>query len=208
MNPYKTLHIEPDATDKDIKRAYRKISKDCHPDIHGEEARPLFENLKLARDILLDPDRRAEFDEFGTTSESEIEKEKKDKDKAIGQIIGLVNAFANHIIENGFNGEDLKLSVIESLIKNSHEGKNHIAQQTIQINRLSDFITRMKSKDGVLNMVIGTQKNNLKVIVDGRKRNRETLRSIELALELINDLDFDRSMEEFIQIESSYFLRG
>lgn len=203
MNPYETLNLDRDATDNEIKKAYRALSKDCHPDIHGEEARPLFENLIKARDILLDPDRRSEFDEFGTLSESKIEKEKRDKDRAIGTIIELVNAFASHIAANGFHGEDLKLSVITSIRKNIDVGKGHVEKQNLGIKRLSNFITRLRSKEGILKVVIASQKNNLKGIVEERNRNRETLRAMNKALELMNDLDFDADMEEFMQIEGS-----
>lgn len=69
-NPYETLKIKDAATTAEIRRAYRKMTLELHPDKHnknlcGEEAQKAFTNLVNAHDLLSDPDRRAAFDMFG-----------------------------------------------------------------------------------------------------------------------------------------------
>jgi curved DNA-binding protein CbpA len=56
-DPYETLGLEKTATADDIKKAYRKLVRTSHPDLHpddeGAEAR--FKAISAAYDILKDP---------------------------------------------------------------------------------------------------------------------------------------------------------
>ena len=59
---YKTLGVSDKATDKDLRRAYRKLAKELHPDSHpGSEER--FKAVSAAYDVLGDPEKRKEYDE-------------------------------------------------------------------------------------------------------------------------------------------------
>ena len=64
---YEVLGIDTNATDEDIKRAYRKKAKECHPDLHpnDKEAEARFKELNEANEVLSDPDKRARYDQFG-----------------------------------------------------------------------------------------------------------------------------------------------
>lgn len=59
---YKVLGVRPEATEKEITRAYRKLAKQYHPDAHpGSEDR--FKEISAAYDVLGDVDKRKEYDE-------------------------------------------------------------------------------------------------------------------------------------------------
>lgn len=63
---YKILGVARDASAEDIKRAYRKLAREFHPDINktaGAEAR--FKEIGEAHDVLKDPEKRAAYDEVG-----------------------------------------------------------------------------------------------------------------------------------------------
>ena len=64
---YEVLGIDKNATDEDIKRAYRKKAKECHPDLHpnDKEAEARFKELNEANEVLSDPDKRARYDQCG-----------------------------------------------------------------------------------------------------------------------------------------------
>lgn len=55
------------ATDAEIKSAYRKKAKECHPDLHQNDhsAEERFKELNEANEVLSDPDKRARYDQFG-----------------------------------------------------------------------------------------------------------------------------------------------
>lgn len=63
-DPYKLLGVPTDATGDQIKKAYRKLVRTSHPDLHpddaGAEAR--FKAIASAYEVLKDPDTRARFD--------------------------------------------------------------------------------------------------------------------------------------------------
>ena len=59
---YKVLGVSDKATDKELRRAYRKLAKEYHPDSHpGSEER--FKAVSAAYDVLGDPEKRKEYDE-------------------------------------------------------------------------------------------------------------------------------------------------
>ncbi|PWR01277.1 molecular chaperone DnaJ [Meridianimarinicoccus roseus] len=64
VDPYDVLGLTRSATQDDIKKAYRKLVRTSHPDLHpddaGAEAR--FKTIATAHDLLKDPDTRARFD--------------------------------------------------------------------------------------------------------------------------------------------------
>lgn len=63
-NPYETLGVSPDASQDDIRKAYRKAAKDTHPDLNPgkPEAESRFKEINAAYDIVGDADKRKRFD--------------------------------------------------------------------------------------------------------------------------------------------------
>ncbi len=64
---YKILGVERGAGDDEIKRAYRKLAQELHPDKHhgDKEVEEKFKLINEAYDALKDPEKRAQYDRFG-----------------------------------------------------------------------------------------------------------------------------------------------
>lgn len=64
---YEVLGIDKNASDADIKKAYRKLAKENHPDLHpndkGAEAR--FKEINEAYEVLSDSEKRTRYDQYG-----------------------------------------------------------------------------------------------------------------------------------------------
>jgi molecular chaperone DnaJ len=60
---YGVLGVASDATPEEVKRAYRRLAREHHPDAGGDEER--FKEIARAYDVLGDPERRARYDRFG-----------------------------------------------------------------------------------------------------------------------------------------------
>ncbi len=64
---YEVLGVSKTATDDELKKAYRKLAKQYHPDLHpgDKEAEAKFKEINEAYEILSDADKRAKYDQYG-----------------------------------------------------------------------------------------------------------------------------------------------
>lgn len=65
MDYYKVLGVSPQATEKEVKTAYRKLAKQYHPDVvkdHPELTEKMYE-IQAAYEVLGDADKRKAYDE-------------------------------------------------------------------------------------------------------------------------------------------------
>lgn len=64
---YKTLGVDSNASQDEIKKAYRKLTKRYHPDLNpgNPEAKERFQEINEANEVLSDPEKRKRYDEYG-----------------------------------------------------------------------------------------------------------------------------------------------
>jgi molecular chaperone DnaJ len=64
---YKILGVNKEATKEDIKKAYKKLAKKYHPDLNKDpSAADKFKEVNEAAAVLADPQKRQQYDQFGT----------------------------------------------------------------------------------------------------------------------------------------------
>ena len=64
---YEVLGLEKGASDDDIKKSYRKLAKQYHPDLHpgDKDCEEKFKEIGEAYEVLSDPDKKAKYDQYG-----------------------------------------------------------------------------------------------------------------------------------------------
>ena len=63
---YETLSVSESASADEIKKAYRKLARKYHPDINKDpEAQDKFKEINAAYEVLSDPEKKAQYDQFG-----------------------------------------------------------------------------------------------------------------------------------------------
>jgi DnaJ-class molecular chaperone len=75
QTPYEVLGVKPDASAPDIRKAYRKLAKELHPDLNPgkPETEARFKTVTAAYDLISDADKRARYDR-GEIDESGAER--------------------------------------------------------------------------------------------------------------------------------------
>ena len=64
---YDILNVSRDADEKEIRRAYRRLARQHHPDVNpgDDDAAERFKEINGAYEVLSDPDKRARYDRYG-----------------------------------------------------------------------------------------------------------------------------------------------
>lgn len=63
---YTTLEIAPGASEAEIKKAYRKLARQYHPDVNKDpKAEEKFKEINAAYEVLSDKEKRSKYDQFG-----------------------------------------------------------------------------------------------------------------------------------------------
>jgi curved DNA-binding protein CbpA len=128
MNPYNILGLKADASLIEIQVAYRKLSTKAHPDAGGDVE--TFGELTLARDVLVDPERRAHFDRTGQIGSA---KSNQPDAKLMTFLVQMMMSIV---------GGDMDLDHFdprEVMI-------NHLRDQIAQVNQVKSKVERAKSR--------------------------------------------------------------
>ncbi|KAK8857892.1 hypothetical protein M9Y10_012990 [Tritrichomonas musculus] len=112
---YDILGVSPDATDQELKKAYHKKARECHPDLNHEEgATEKFQEVSEAYEILKDPQRRKIYDEKGLDGLKESHKQRNNDDnrKRTSDITNKINVK----LEDLYNGKEIPLQINRDII--------------------------------------------------------------------------------------------
>ncbi|HEY2768185.1 MAG TPA: molecular chaperone DnaJ [Solirubrobacteraceae bacterium] len=66
-DPYEVLGVSREATEQEVKKSFRRLARELHPDVnaHDPQAEEKFKEAAEAYEILCDPERRATYDRYG-----------------------------------------------------------------------------------------------------------------------------------------------
>lgn len=153
---YKVLGVDKNASEEDIKKAYRKLARKLHPDLNpnDKEAHKKFQEINEANEVLSDPVKRKKYDQYGKDWQqaAQFENAKQSQHKgqqSAGDFFGSSDAggdfsdfFASMFGDSGrsrqpkFKGQDYQAELHLEL-KDAYS--TH--QQTLTVNRKNIRIT-------------------------------------------------------------------
>ncbi len=111
---YKVLGVDKSASEKEIKKAYRKLARKYHPDLNPNDAqaKKKFQQINEAQEVLLDPEKRKKYDKYAAKygkdweMGEEIEKARRAYSGAGAQSGGAYTQFEGFEGFEGFGGSD------------------------------------------------------------------------------------------------------
>ncbi len=140
---YKILEINKNATEADIKKAYRKLARKLHPDLNpnDKDAQGKFQQINEANEVLSDPEKRKKYDQYGKDWKHADQFEQQSKQQQSNQHFnggneGDFSSFFDSMFSGGGRGNQTKYRgqdyETEIKLKLTDVLQNH--QQTLTVN--------------------------------------------------------------------------
>lgn len=178
MSHYETLGVPRDATDEQIRDAARKASSKAHPDREGGSDEAMAA-INAARDVLLDTERRAQYDATGSDKQAAS---RDDKARAV-----LVASFEAAV------DAPIHMNIVEEiegrLGDGIDKGLDEIGRNEGAIERLERRRARIAFKGAGENLAHGIIDSKLERL---RKRNdglADSIKTLERAIELLEEYE-------------------
>ena len=192
MTLYDELGVAKDASPEEIKKAYRAQARRAHPDSGGTPE--AFEKLSRAKSVLLDPQRRAEYDRTGRIDEPGPD---NDEQQALAAAIQSIQKVVAEIEARGLKIEsvdviDLARSSLQDDIARSEA---EIRKATQNAEKTRKFAARFKSLHGKPNLLRRSFEHRaveIDRIIENEKHNLELRRR---GLEILNGHAFATEFE-------------
>ena len=180
MNPYDILGVSRDATNEEIKAAFRSLAQKYHPDKGGDEE--TFINIKLAYDVLSDPFKRQQYDQTGLFNGKRTR-----RDEAIHELNCLLNWLINHFdFENDNLVTRLNFELDKAVVDLNNRKKN--IQRSIEI--LTKAANKTRNKFGRKNLLEGSIRQRLEMAKSEIKPIDDKLEVIKIVRTLIEEHEY------------------
>ncbi|XP_048479391.1 dnaJ homolog subfamily C member 16 isoform X3 [Plutella xylostella] len=138
-DPYKILGIHPKASLPEIRKAYRQLAKEWHPDKSGDpNAESRFVEIKQAYELLSDTERRHAYDLYGITNEDDhMYKPRHD----YSEYARFSNDPFEEFISRHFRTQDQDITLFHKLSVTSRHFENNIVEKSVHTPALVLFYT-------------------------------------------------------------------
>lgn len=159
VNLYRLLGVPKSADAATIKSAYRNKSKAMHPDQGGSAEK--FNALKEARDVLMDPERRAHYDATGKVKASEPDQGRGPILALLGNVLIRVVAIAADQNIN-IKVEDMVKAVVDTIGEALKEIEKRKVSVAARAKLFEEVASRMEAdEDNVLKAIAEAQSGQI-----------------------------------------------
>ena len=216
---YMLLGVNEKATENEIRKAYKKMVYIVHPDKNPNDpnATEKFRNLQIAYKILMDPEKRALYDETGEYDENNTEK--FEMNETYEYFRTIYKRITTNDIENYSKkykkSEEEKMDLIDFYIDNDGDVElileNIPLSENKDIQRFKDFYEQI-IKEGIIERteLYEKSKNNIKLLKDESKEADEEFEKLKQQIVLNkekrkNDNFLDNLLNKYVKNDNQEF---
>lgn len=191
-NPFKTLGIEPTATDEEIKQAYRTLSKTFHPDLHADKSeaeqlmyQQMMSKIVEAYEILSDPVKKKQYETTGEVKQDRAKDFEARFAAFMGNIIQLLTESREPLEQYNLILEFEKqiARVEQQLNKDEQEGRRLLERYKV-LERRVKYKTRSDMTNFIKDMI-----NKIEIKLEVLPNERDYIAFVK---EAIKDYDYTR----------------
>lgn len=193
-NLYDILGVPEDASQQEIRKAYKKQASIHHPDknLDDPEATTRFQAIQKAYDILSDPDKRKRYDETGS-----MDSAPSIRDHAIEVVAKLYLAIAE---SEDFRPLNYFAKIRQKLHQTKSQCETELSRLTKQLERFDYLIDNTKASDGLLAHLQGKRAE----IAHRHSHAKEGKVVMADALEYLNECQYTGDEETTFQTTSRF----
>jgi curved DNA-binding protein CbpA len=180
---YEILNVAKNATQEQIKKQYRKLSKEHHPDKGGDGE--VFAEITEAYQVLSDPDKRAAYDRG-----EYVPNEKNPEDAARSRLASLFDGAINRVHFEEAKRRDIVGDLKKALKDTKSLAENDIKLLQKKLKTLAEISKRVSGKDDLFNQVVDNNKRNVN---QGIASLKEEIERLELMIKIVDDYKYDTS---------------
>jgi curved DNA-binding protein CbpA len=174
MNPYEVLGVKKTVGTAELKARYRALSAKYHPDKEGGD-RAVFEEVKLAYDVLSNPARRKRYDTTGRIDEDRITPDR---------VEAFLREMFKHVIEatrpDGSSDDPTTENIRDKIILSLHGSRVPLKNDRFKLQRKLERAVRMLERF----KAHGDWDPVGKILKDEKERLEHELRTNQDAMEL------------------------
>jgi curved DNA-binding protein CbpA len=179
MDHYTTLGVNKNASPDEIKRSYRKLASQHHPDKGGDEE--MFKRIKLAYEILSDPVRRKQYDITGETTTTNA------KDEAVANIVQILL----HVVPNFNVDQDDLIHIAEmetrTMLDLVHKDIGVTERYILNLEKVLSKLRIKTEGENLLSSFIVNQIQQRKLELESFQRR---IQVCNLMLEILKDYEY------------------
>lgn len=189
MDLYEELGVKKTASKEEIKKAYRKKSKETHPDLNPDDAEKAekFGEITKAYNILSDEEKRRQYD-AGEDPEK-ISKVTTEKDMALASVVQLFFQVVGQIDLDKHDIFHVMKKMINEGIERYQGEISRLEKENAKYAAIKDRISNKRSQENVFaSSLEATIRNNN----DMQEKQRASIRISELSIEIIDDYKWEK----------------
>ena len=175
--PYETLEVDENATDKEIKQAYKDQAKQHHPDKGGDENK--FKEAVNAYAILKDPNSRKRYDETGST----------DTEDPLANIMADLSQMFFEVVQKNNNRIE-HLDIIQEMLRILSNAislaNNGIIEKDAEIKKTEKLLSRITKKDDSENFFESIIKGKIKQTKYAKDQIKQQIEKLEAMIDIID----------------------